>query len=232
MRAGFGDTPGSLLAEAQARCDRVWTRKDTLASIPAPIGKPGGSFAYSNPTYKLLGYAAEHVTGTKLESAFEQQMFRPLGLDRILLQGSTHATPKPWALPIGSHGGGLALDRYGTGGTLPCVSLSTFSFATSAVASDAPSLARWAWGLFSGALIDLEYLDDMTTPFDGVHGMALELLPSYAPNLALGVHGGQVGYAAFLAILPERQAVAALFINDQEAEVEAAARKLIVALGT
>ena len=47
----------------------------------------------------------------------------------------------------------------------------------SAVASDAPSLARWAWGLFAGKLIDRERLGQMTTPFDGIHALGIEVLP-------------------------------------------------------
>ncbi len=229
MRAGFGDTPGSSADEAAAHCERIWTREDALTSIPAPQGAPGGIFQYSNPTYKLLGYAAERITGVTLEAAFDERLFAPLGLDRILLQGASRATPKPWALPVGIHGGALSLDQYGTGGTLPCVSLSSFSFATSAVASDAPSLARWAWGLFSGELIDLEHLSNMTIPFDGVHAMGFEVLPNFAPIVALGVHGGQLGYSAFLVVIPEQQVIAVLFINDRDADVESGARELIAA---
>ena len=231
MWSGIGDTPGDLLAEAAAHCARVWTRADDLTSIPAPYTAAGAEFHYSNPTYKLLGYAAEHVTDKRLEVALAEMMFAPLGEDRILLQGPTRSTPKPWALPIAGHGGSLDLASYGTGGALPCISIATFSFATSAIASDAPSLARWGWGLFSGTLLDRDSLRAMTTVDSGGYGLGIEQLPDFAPHLAYGTHGGQVGYSAFLVILPERQAVAALFINDQDADVQAGARALIEALG-
>ncbi|HEY8237934.1 MAG TPA: serine hydrolase domain-containing protein [Candidatus Limnocylindrales bacterium] len=230
MRAGYGDTPASAAEASSADCRRVWSRADTLVSLPETATKPGGIFRYSNPSYKLLGYAAEEVSGMPLDAAFDEQLFGPLGLDRILLQTADRKTPKPWAVPIGKYGGGLDLDAFGTGGTLPCVSLSTFSFSTSAVASDAPSLARWAWGLFAGELIDRSALEQMTTPFDGGHAMGIELLPDFRPNLAYGVHGGNAGYAAFLTVLPERQAVAVVFVNFQEAEVQGAARDLLLAL--
>ncbi|HEV2005451.1 MAG TPA: serine hydrolase, partial [Candidatus Limnocylindrales bacterium] len=151
--------------------------------------------------------------------------------DRILLQGATRLTPKPWALPIAGHNASLDLAAYGTGGALPCLSVATFSFATSAIASDAPSLARWGWGLFSGTLLDRDSLMAMTTAEFGGYGLGIERLPDFSPNLAYGVHGGQVGYSAFLVILPERQAVAALFVNDADADVQAGARRLIRALG-
>jgi CubicO group peptidase (beta-lactamase class C family) len=230
MRAGFGETPSSALEASSDDCRRVWSRADTLVSVPETATKPGGIFRYSNPSYKLLGYAAEKISGTSLDLAFATTMFAPLGLDRILLQTADRKTPKPWAVPIGKFGGGLDLAAFGTGGTLPCVSLSTFSFSTSAVASDAPSLARWAWGLFAGELIDRAALEQMTTPFDGAHAMGIELLPDFRPDLAYGVHGGNAGYAAFLTVVPERQAVAVVFVNFQEAEVQGAARDLLQAL--
>jgi D-alanyl-D-alanine carboxypeptidase len=230
MRSGIRDTPGSLLAEASAHCDRVWTRADLLPSIPAPSGAADSAFYYSNPTYKMLGYVAEQVTGQRLETALAEQMFTSLGEDRILLQGPDRATPKPWALPIAGHGGSLDLATYGTGGTLPCISLSTFSFANSAIASDAPSLARWGWGLFSGTLLDQDSLSAMTAVGAEGYGLGIERLPDFVPDVAYGVHGSQAGYAAFLVIVPWRQAVAVLFINDENANVQGGARSLIRAL--
>jgi CubicO group peptidase (beta-lactamase class C family) len=231
MRSGIGDTSNAIQAEARADCAHSWTRTEVLRSIPAPHATAGGSFEYSNPTYKLLGYAVEHITGTTLETSFQDQMFAPVGVDRILLQGATRATPKPWALPITGHEGALPLAMYGVGGTLPCLSVSTFSFATSAVASDAPNLARWGWGLFSGTLLDRDSLAVLTTG-DGHGGpLSLELLPDFRPDYALGTHGGQVGYSAFLVILPERQVVAAVFVNDDGADVQGAVRKLVRAIG-
>jgi CubicO group peptidase (beta-lactamase class C family) len=231
MRSGIGDTLASLQDEARADCGRIWTRKDVQRSIPPPFAPAGTVFRYSNPTYKLLGYAVEHVTGKSLESTLQDQMFAPLGEDRILLQGPSRSTPKPWALPIAGHEGALDLGLYGVGGALPCLSVATFSFATSAVASDAPSLARWGWGLFSGTLLDRASLTAMTTVDDASYGLGIEELPDFRPARAYGVHGGQVGYSAFLVILPERQAVACLFINDEGADVQGGSRALIRALG-
>jgi D-alanyl-D-alanine carboxypeptidase len=230
MRAGFGDTPASALTAASDDCSRVWSRTDALASVPTPVTAPGGAFVYSNPAYKVLGYAAEEISGMSLDAAFDATMFSPLGLDRIGLQTATRATPKPWALPIGRFGGGVNRNDFGIGGTLPCVSLSTFSFSTSAVASDAPSLGRWAWGLFAGELIDQAGLTQMTTPFDGVHALGIEILKWTRSDLTYGVHGGNAGYAAFLAVTPGRPALAVVLMNDEDADVETASRLLLTAL--
>jgi D-alanyl-D-alanine carboxypeptidase len=238
MRSGIGKTPSDLLEEAHADCGRVWTRTEVLRSIPAPHAAPGASIEDSNPTYKLLAYAAEHVTGTPLETAYQDLVFAPIGVKRILLQVPTRPTPKPWALPIAGHENNLDLRVYGTGGTLPCISLSTFSF-QNAVASDAPNLARLVWGLFSGKLLDRDSLVAMTTvqaadsPDDpDFLGLGIERIPDfYFSGLAYASGGSQAGYKSFLAILPERQIVAALFINDDQADAQAATRELINALG-
>lgn len=231
MRSGIGDTPEETLTKAREDCGHAWTQTEILRAIPAPHMTAGETFEYSNPTYKLLGYAVEHVTGKPLGTAFQDAMFAPVGADRMLLQGSKRPTPKPWALPIAGSQGLLPLEAYGTGGALPCLSVATLAYAGSGVASDAPSLARWGWGLFSGTLLDRASLTAMTTVDNGGFGLGIERLASFNPDLAYGIHGGQVGYAAFLVVLPERQAVAAVFMNEQEADVEAAARKLIDALG-
>jgi D-alanyl-D-alanine carboxypeptidase len=235
MRSGIGATPSEFVDAATADCARIWTRAEVLRSIPAPHASAGTSVEYSNPTYKLLAYAVETATGTPLATAFHDIVFAPAGVTRILQQVPTKPTLKPWALPIAGHEGDIDLAAYGTGGTLPCNSLNTFSF-HNALASDAPSLARWGWALFSGALLDRASLEAMTTMEPGAHpgdpdswGLGIERLPEFG-GLAYGTRGSQTGYNSFLVIMPERQAVAVMFINDGKADVEAGASRLIAAL--
>ena len=239
MHSGIGDTPAAIQAEARADCGRVWSRTDILRSIPAPNGPPSAALQYSNPTYKLLGFAAEHVTGMALESAYQQHVFGPMGVTGVLQQAPTRATPKPWALPIGGHEGSIDLAAYGTGGTLPCTSLATFSF-QNAVAANAPDLARWGWALFSGSLLDQASLTAMTTVQRGdsaddpdLYGLGIEQVADLSMgSRAFAAAGSQVGYKSFMAMIPDRQLIAVLFINDDQEDAQAGVRKLIAALGT
>jgi D-alanyl-D-alanine carboxypeptidase len=239
MRSGITDTPSAIQAEARADCSHVWSRTEMLRSIPSPNGTPGTTIQYSNPTYKLLGLAAERVTGKPLETAYQELEFGPMGVTGVLEQNQTHATPKPWALPIAGHEGSLDLAAYGTGGTLPCLSLTTFSF-QNAVAATAPNLARWGWGLFSGGLIDQQSLAAMTTVQAGdspddpdLFGLGIEGVPDfYFGTRAFAAAGSQVGYKSFMAILPDRQVVAVVLINDDGADAEGGAKRLVAALGT
>ncbi len=238
MRSGIGGTPSELLAEAGADCGRVWKREELLPSIPAPHAAPGGSVEYSNPTYKLLALAAEHVTDKSLEAAYQDEVFAPAGIKGMVQQGPARATRKPWALPIAGHEGKLGLGSFGKGGMLPCASLATFSI-QNAVAGDAPSVARFGWSLFSGELLDRDSLTAMTTVTPGdspddpdYYGLGIERVPdSINSALAYGMGGAEDGYHSFVRILPERQAVVVLFSNDQEVDVQAGTRDLVRALG-
>ena len=233
MRSGLGATVEGATAKALADCGRAWTRSEVLATIPAPFADAGTTFYSSNPTYKLLGYAAERVAGAQLAAALRTNVLDPVGSDRILLQGRGPATPKPWALPVAGHEGPLDVARYGTGGTLPCLGFSTLALGSSAMASDAPSLARWGWALFSGKVIDAESLEAMTTLEDGEHGLGIDRLFDFPGEVAYGHSGSQPGYAALLAVLPERQIVVVMFVNDEEqANVYRYAGRLLAALRT
>jgi D-alanyl-D-alanine carboxypeptidase len=239
MHSGIGDTPSDIQAEARTDCGRVWSRTDVLRSIPTPNGSPGTVLQYSNPTYKLLGLAAAHVTGKPLESAYEDLVFGPMGVAGVLQQAPTSATPKPWAVPIAGHEGSIDLAAYGTGGALPCTSLATFSF-QNAVAANAPDLARWGWGLFSGSLLDQASLTAMTTVQPGdsaddpdLYGLGIEQVPDLSVgSRAFAAAGSQVGYKSFMGVIPDRQIVAVVFINDDQEDAQAGVRKLIAALGT
>jgi len=230
MRSGLGATVEGAGAKALADCGRAWTRDEVLATIPAPFAAAGTTYEYSNPTFKLLGYAAEHVAGARLATALRTNVLDPVGADRILLQGPGRETPKPWALPVAGHGGALALARYGTGGALPCLAFSTFALGASGMASDAPSLARWGWALFSGKVIAARSLETMTTLEDGKHGLGIDRLRDLPGEVAYGHSGSAPGYAALLAILPERQIVVVMFVNEEQADVYGNAQKLLAAL--
>jgi D-alanyl-D-alanine carboxypeptidase len=227
MRAGIGDTPADAVEASKKDCARAWTRAETLPSIPAPSGSPG-TFEYSNPTYKLLALAVEHATAKRLDRAIHDALFAPLGLDRMLVQTADSTTPKPWALPISGHEDALDLKDFGVGGSLPCRSVATFSF-QNAVASDAPSLARWAWGLFEGKIVDRAHLTAMTTTADATWALGIERLSGFG-ELAYGTAGHQDGYNAFVAVLPASQVVVVAFINAANAEAELASHGLVAAL--
>jgi CubicO group peptidase (beta-lactamase class C family) len=230
MRSGIGAASQDPVPTAFAACDRPWSTAEVLATFPKPFGAPDSRYEYSNPTYKLLGMAAENASGTKLADALESLVIGKADADRILLQGPHASPPKPWALPREGHTSGYDLKGFGSGGNLPCVGDTTLTLGAAAIASDAPSLARWGWRLFAGRIISPDSLNAMTTVKDGAHGLGIDRYTDFLPDTAYGHAGSQPGYSALLAVFPQRPAVVVVFINEEQADPYSRARHLIDAL--
>jgi D-alanyl-D-alanine carboxypeptidase len=230
MRSGIGDTVDGAIEASLAHCDHALTTAEVLATIPKPFGVAGAEYHYSNPTYKLLSFAAERATGQPFGKALQAELLKPVGIDRILLQGRGSSPPKPWALPIEGQIISPTITDVGTGGTLPCLGFTTLSLGASAMAADAPSLAAWGWQLFAGRIVSQETLATMATFDASGSGLGLEEFDEFSGETVFGRSGSLPGYAAILAILPERQTVVALFVNNEDADVYAHLGRFIAAI--
>jgi D-alanyl-D-alanine carboxypeptidase len=77
---------------------RAWDPEELVAiGLAEPVYfPPGEGFVYSNTNTVLAGLIAEQVTGQPLAVLFEERLFRPLGLARILLPEITDGSlPDP-----------------------------------------------------------------------------------------------------------------------------------------
>ena len=222
MKSGMGDTVQAFFDEAYAHCERTWTPSELVSTFGDPVG-PAGTDHYSNPSYKLLGFAVEQVTGMPMADAF-RSVLDPAGGALMMVQTAETKPPEPWALPIAGHNGDMALGDFGKGGALPCLGYASGSLSASGMASDAPSLARWAWALANGEIVSQERLTMMSS------GYGLDDLSDLAPG-AYGHSGTQPGYASVLALLPRERAVIVLFENDGDLDVVSSAGFLARALG-
>jgi D-alanyl-D-alanine carboxypeptidase len=236
MRSGFGDTPADVRSALLADCSKALTRDQVVTAIPSPGSPPGSSFQYSNPGYKLLGWAAEHVTGQSLAVALQREILEPAGVaDGIRLQGPGVKVPKPWALPLEGHSGALELKDFGVGGALPCLADATLSLGVTGMAADMPSLARWGWELFAGRVVSPESLTEMVAPAKtggDDYGLGVELMPGLTPAGIYGHSGEKDGYKAVLAVDPSTRTVIALAINDGNADEVVALTDILDALKT
>jgi CubicO group peptidase (beta-lactamase class C family) len=230
MRSGLGDTVDGAVDASLAHCDRALTTAEVLATIPKPFAEAGTAYRYSNPTYKLLHFAAQRVSGRPFAKALQAELLKPVGIDRILLQGPGSSPPKPWALPIEGQISSPKFTDVGMGGTLPCLGFSTLSLGASAIAADAPSLAAWGWQLFAGRIVNQATLAKMATFDASGYGLGLEQFTDFPDETVFGHSGSLAGYAAILAILPERQTVVALFVNNEDADVYAHLGRFIAAI--
>jgi CubicO group peptidase (beta-lactamase class C family) len=230
MRAGLPDSRPGLLDIAYADPDRPWTPAEIVTFFDAPSPSSRGSYAYSNPTYKLLGFAAEHVTGKPLAVEVRDRLLSPVGASRIIVQGPDGKTPKPWALPLDGHLGGRPADSFGRGGALPSLADATFSAGAAGMASDAPSLAAWGWHLFAGDILTPASVGVMATVDGAGDGQGLDRFYDFGKRVAYGRAGTKSGYASLLVAFPDERAIVVAFINDEEGDTITTARRLIDAV--
>jgi D-alanyl-D-alanine carboxypeptidase len=228
MRAGLAADSPDAVARIHADAAHAWTTAELVKEFGSPTGMPGTAYLYSNVGYALLAMAAEHVTGQSYGAALRAEVLDPVGARRILEQGPGAAAPKPWALPTLDHSGGYTAKDLGAGGALPCISSATYSMGGASMASDAPSLAAWAWRLFAGEVVAPGSLAQMTTIGPDSYGLGVEGLAGLG-QAAYGHTGGKTGYGSILAVFPDLGAVVVLFVNDPDFIVEPFVRQLLEA---
>ena len=67
---------------------------DLLAGVRILRFTPGARYEYSNSGYVILGQIVEKVSGKSLAEFFEEKIFRPLGMERSILDDETR--PELW----------------------------------------------------------------------------------------------------------------------------------------
>lgn len=224
-RSGLSDFPPDTAQQIRVDPSRHWTVEEVIGHFAAPAGSPGDAYLLAGPNYSLLASAAQNASGTSFAKAMRTTVLDPVGATRIVQQGEDEATPKPWALPVAAQAGPFALEDYGSGGVISCMSSVSFSRGYGAVASDAPSLATWIWHLFAGDVVDEASLRLMVPGKDG-HGFGLDVLEGMGPDPVIGQIGSKPEYSAILAIWPAEQTVAVVFVNDLEFIIDPVAVEL------
>ena len=215
MRAGLGDYGPEAGEAIAADMAHHWTAAERDARFTIPVvGAPGAAYVSSGPGYSLLATAAGEATDSSYALALRAEILDPVGATRILEQGAGVETPKPWALPTKAHLKTLNVEGLGAGGAISCIASATFG--GSSIASDAPSLAAWAWHLFAGDVIDAESLQLMVPSPTDRHGIGLQQLSSLGGAHAFAQTGAKTGYGTVLVILPVEQVVVVMFVNDED----------------
>jgi D-alanyl-D-alanine carboxypeptidase len=82
--------------------DRHWTVNETIERARKdlkPNFPPGKGTSYSDTNFQLLGKAVEAATGKPLAAAYEEDIFRPLGLKHTYLLGYEQGQAQQSGLP-------------------------------------------------------------------------------------------------------------------------------------
>lgn len=227
MRAGLAEHRSDIADRIVADPAKAWTMADRLAGYLPPVAKPG-THAYSSPTYEVLAYAVEQVTGVSYGSALRAEVLDPVGASRILDQEAGGLTPQPWALPIDEHLGRFEAKDMGAGGALSCLSSATSGTGAGSIASDAPSLAAWLWHLFAGDILTDETVAGMFEAGQGAWASGWERAP-YNEARAVANSGSKTGYGSQWVYFPTSRAVVVIFVNDQDFIVEPTVNALLQA---
>ena len=209
MRSGVPSPDPSIWEDIIAEPDRRWTALEVLERAVSPAQPPGRRFVYENDNYVLLGLLVEAVTGRTLGDVVREDLWRPLGLERIAFQDTdVIAPPRAVAGPDGELPPGLAT----ADGMLPWRSLATAVGASGGAAADATTIARWGYLLYGGHVLGeattralresaLEDGYGLGSWRIGVRDMGTEVV---------GHNGDLPGYKTVLATFPERRASIAI----------------------
>ncbi|WP_427894509.1 serine hydrolase domain-containing protein [Kribbella sp. GL6] len=202
--------PGDL-----ARLDRAvaaapekhWTLAQSLDFVTAgQLGEPGNAYAYSNPSYVLLGMLIEKLTGLPLAAALRRDLATPAGLRHAAFQDGEKPQP-PMAVDDDPACG--APDGY-----LPCRAFASLAAAPGGLAADAPTVARWGYQLYGGRVIPPDLVSQMT---DGEfeYGLGTMLFTDqFGLGDAYGHRGDMPDHTSLLVVVPAKRVSIALILAD------------------
>ena len=185
---------GGFLGIVRADPTHVWTPEEIFALVAdAQNGEPGSQHSYSNTNYILLGVIIEEVTGTAYHDVLQERIIDPLRLEHTYLDGF-QSGPEPVTAYELAVGGYLPIEWDYTG-------FATIAWAAGGIVSSSPDLHMFMTELFSGDLISVESLAEMTNTEPDDYGLGL-MSNSDVP----GVFGHQGGIPGFVTLVAHSNA--------------------------
>jgi D-alanyl-D-alanine carboxypeptidase len=201
---------------------QVWTPAEALELVPPERAPIGEAFEYANANYQLLGLVIEQIRGRPVADVLRDGVLDIDGVERLIYQPD-EAPTEPMAMPGGRSTAALKKG----GGYLPSVAAITADGPAAAMASDAPSLARWWRAFCAGEIVSQASLNEMTTLHDG-YGLGLyDVADPYAR--AVGHTGEAPGrsYVSWAGCLPEDGSVVVVLSNHIVEDIGAMAGPLV-----
>ena len=230
-KSGLREPDEFILPTLGTDRQHVWTVAEVLDLAGDPGWPAGSEFVYSNANYFLLGLIIEQARGRPLAQVMRAGVSAGDRMERLVYQPDERPS-EPMAMPAGESTAAFELG----GGYLPSIASATGGGPAAAIASDAPTLARWWRAFCAGEVVSPVSLIEMATaPLTGMpslgedYGLGLfNVADPYA--LAVGHSGGDYGFASWAGCLPERGAVVVVLTNQELDDTGGVARPLVAAL--
>ena len=147
----FGEE--AFFARVRREPNRAWRPVelvDYAAEHGTPDFPPGEGFRYSDTGYVVAGILLEQITGQPLHAVYREVVFDPLGMSRTWLEG--HEPAREVEVAHHYHG------------ELDMTALSpTIDWAAGGLVTTASDLTSFVRGLWSGAIVDSDGLDQLTS---------------------------------------------------------------------
>lgn len=197
---------------------------DLLELVPDDRAPTGEEFGYADTNYLLLGLVIEQIRGRPVGDVLRDGVLSIEGVERLIYQPDEVPT-EPMAMPYGESAAALKKG----GGYLPSLGAASADVAAAAIASDAPSLARWWRALCAGEIVSQASLTEMSTFHDGYGLGLIDLGDTYAQGVGHSGDGFGDSYVSWAGCLPADGAVVVVLSNRWVDDKGGMARPLVLA---
>ncbi len=209
----FNDDPRVLAPYLDGDLGHVWTPRQLvrIALSHGSVAKPGVRYHYANTNYLMAGLVVEAVTGRPLGDVLRHRVF-----SKAHLAATTFNTSRTLPAPA-AHGYFEFSDDQPTDIT----SLYPYPWASGAMVSTAPEVARFYRTLLSGRLLPRRLMRAMKTTVDAsgeedpgtAYGLGLESFRTGC-GTAWGHGGNFPGYITYVYSSPRGGRQTVLMVNE------------------
>lgn len=192
---------------------------DVLAMMKATEGTyfpPGTEYRYSNSGYAVLAMVVERVSGQSFARFLEENIFRPLGMDRSVAyeKGVSTVENRAYGYTVGEDGVRFS-DQSPTSAVL----------GDGGVYSSVEDLLKWDRALGSGELIHANLLRQAWTPGPGDYGFGW-WIDRYRGRRRVHHYGSTSGFRNFLQRFPDDGLTVVVLTNRAEPDVRPLGEKV------
>jgi D-alanyl-D-alanine carboxypeptidase len=207
-----------LAAQRRRGPSAVWTPRQLLRYVPAPLAAPGERWNYSNANYLLLGLVVERATRSTVARQLRRRVLPQAMFGRTVFQGEERPHG---AVAVGYQrfNGDQQLDATPNNPLVPSTAEATSAWSSGNLLASAGDLARAGDRLFRGAVLSARSRREMTHWVKAVfdppeYGLGLARA-RFADEEVWGHSGDIGGFHADLWYVPRTGVTVAALINYQ-----------------